>query len=84
ASSDDDPLYSEDIDYVEASPLDYELITLEEVNDDILREKLLNIDKCTDISKITRKPSKNGQTRIRERKSVQEPKAKVKKSNLGQ
>ncbi|GKA27123.1 hypothetical protein Tco_0713291 [Tanacetum coccineum] len=43
ASSDDDPLYSEDIDYVEASPPDSELVSLEEVKDDILREKLLNI-----------------------------------------
>ncbi|GJZ60127.1 hypothetical protein Tco_0615943, partial [Tanacetum coccineum] len=34
--NDDDPLYSEDIDYVDASPPDSEL-------DDILREKLLNI-----------------------------------------
>ncbi|GJV10868.1 hypothetical protein Tco_1352409 [Tanacetum coccineum] len=36
----------------------------------------------TDKTKITRKPSKNGQTRTRERKSVQEPEAKVKKSTL--
>ncbi|GJU83814.1 hypothetical protein Tco_1291360 [Tanacetum coccineum] len=43
ASSDDDPLYSEDIDYVEASPPNSELVSLEEVKDDILREKLLNI-----------------------------------------
>ncbi|GJT78997.1 reverse transcriptase domain-containing protein [Tanacetum coccineum] len=41
-SSDDD--YFEDIDYVEASPLDFELVSLEEVKDDILREKLLNIN----------------------------------------
>ncbi|GJR32608.1 hypothetical protein Tco_1108840 [Tanacetum coccineum] len=41
-SSDDD--YGEDIDYVEASPPDYELVILEEVKDDILREKLLNIN----------------------------------------
>nr|GEW87764.1 RNA-directed DNA polymerase, eukaryota, reverse transcriptase zinc-binding domain protein [Tanacetum cinerariifolium] len=33
-----------DIDYVEASPLDSELVSLEEVKDDILREKLLNIN----------------------------------------
>ncbi|GJR96565.1 hypothetical protein Tco_0268739 [Tanacetum coccineum] len=32
------------IDYVEASPLDSELVSLEEVKDDILREKLLNIN----------------------------------------
>nr|GEV26388.1 hypothetical protein [Tanacetum cinerariifolium] len=62
ASSDDDPFYSEDIDYVDASPPDSELVSLEEVKDydpedeeidtnirltikdDILREKLLNID----------------------------------------
>ncbi|GKB00252.1 hypothetical protein Tco_0828245, partial [Tanacetum coccineum] len=42
----------------------------------------LNEDECfdpgggTDISKITRKPSKNGQARTRERKSVQKPEAK--------
>ncbi|GKF35623.1 hypothetical protein Tco_0112381 [Tanacetum coccineum] len=34
----------EDIDYVEASPPDSELVSLEEVNDDILHEKLLNIN----------------------------------------
>nr|GEY70469.1 hypothetical protein [Tanacetum cinerariifolium] len=34
----------EDIDYVEASPPDYELVSLEEVKDDILCEKLLNIN----------------------------------------
>ncbi|GJV98586.1 hypothetical protein Tco_1553838 [Tanacetum coccineum] len=62
ASSDDDPLYSEDIDYVDASPPDSELVSLEEVKDfdtedgeidtdilltikdDILHEKLLNIN----------------------------------------
>ncbi|GJY93434.1 hypothetical protein Tco_0509216 [Tanacetum coccineum] len=62
ALSDDDPLYSEDIDYVDASPLDSELVSLEEVKDfdtedeeidtdilltikdDILHEKLLNIN----------------------------------------
>ncbi|GJV81214.1 hypothetical protein Tco_1517084 [Tanacetum coccineum] len=60
SSNDDDPLYSEDIDYVDASPPDSELVSLEEVKDfedgeidtdilltikdDILREKLLNIN----------------------------------------
>ncbi|GJU17879.1 reverse transcriptase domain-containing protein, partial [Tanacetum coccineum] len=39
--SDDDSF--ENIDYVEASPPDSELVSLEEVKDDILREKLLNI-----------------------------------------
>ncbi|GKD83766.1 hypothetical protein Tco_1350605, partial [Tanacetum coccineum] len=34
----------EDIDYVEVSPPDSELVSLEEVKDDILREKLLNIN----------------------------------------
>ncbi|GKC66536.1 hypothetical protein Tco_1099134, partial [Tanacetum coccineum] len=34
----------DDIDYVEASPPDSELISLEEVKDDILHEKLLNIN----------------------------------------
>ncbi|GJU47930.1 hypothetical protein Tco_1217485 [Tanacetum coccineum] len=41
-SSDDDSF--ENIDYVEASPLDSKLVSLEEVKDDILREKLLNIN----------------------------------------
>ncbi|GJR69014.1 hypothetical protein Tco_0015079 [Tanacetum coccineum] len=41
-SSDDDSF--EDMDYVEASPPDSELISLEEVKDNILREKLLNIN----------------------------------------
>ncbi|GJT84254.1 hypothetical protein Tco_1058596, partial [Tanacetum coccineum] len=41
-SSDDD--FYEDIDYVEASPLNSELVSLEEVKDNILREKLLNIN----------------------------------------
>ncbi|GJT14206.1 hypothetical protein Tco_0861248 [Tanacetum coccineum] len=59
ALSDDDPLYSEDIDYVDASPPDSEFVSLEVVKDfdgeidtdilltikdDILREKLLNIN----------------------------------------
>ncbi|GKC21497.1 hypothetical protein Tco_1023647 [Tanacetum coccineum] len=62
SSSDDDSLYSEDIDYVEASPPDSELVSLEvvkdfdledgvidtdillKIKDDILREKLLNIN----------------------------------------
>ncbi|GKB85397.1 hypothetical protein Tco_0957669, partial [Tanacetum coccineum] len=41
-SSDDDSF--EDIDYVEASPPNSELVSLEDVKDDILREKLLNIN----------------------------------------
>ncbi|GKG19492.1 hypothetical protein Tco_0376591, partial [Tanacetum coccineum] len=41
-SSDDDSF--KDIDYVEASPPDSELVSLEEVKEDILHEKLLNID----------------------------------------
>ncbi|GJV55237.1 hypothetical protein Tco_1456242 [Tanacetum coccineum] len=41
-SSDDDSF--EDIDYVEASPPDSELVSLEEVKDDILHVKLLNIN----------------------------------------
>ncbi|GJT53095.1 hypothetical protein Tco_0988149 [Tanacetum coccineum] len=41
-SSDDDSF--ENIDYVEASPPDSELVSLEEVKDNILREKLLNIN----------------------------------------
>ncbi|GKB58029.1 hypothetical protein Tco_0914215, partial [Tanacetum coccineum] len=62
SSSDDDSLYSEDIDYVNASPPDFELVSVEEVKDfdpedgeidtdilltikdDILQEKLLNIN----------------------------------------
>nr|GEW74963.1 hypothetical protein [Tanacetum cinerariifolium] len=41
-SSDDDSF--EDIDYVKASPPDSRLVSLEDVKDDILREKLLNIN----------------------------------------
>nr|GEV21919.1 hypothetical protein [Tanacetum cinerariifolium] len=41
-SSDDDSF--EDIDYIEASPPDSKLLSLEEVKDDILCEKLLNIN----------------------------------------
>ncbi|GJR54355.1 hypothetical protein Tco_1404876 [Tanacetum coccineum] len=41
-SSDDDSF--EDIDYVKASPPDSKLVSLEEVKDDILHEKLLNIN----------------------------------------
>ncbi|GKA38560.1 hypothetical protein Tco_0731111 [Tanacetum coccineum] len=40
-SSDDDSF--EDIDYVEASPPDFELISIKEVEDDILRAKVSNI-----------------------------------------
>ncbi|GKD40620.1 hypothetical protein Tco_1260827 [Tanacetum coccineum] len=45
-SSDDNSF--EDIDYVKASPPDSELISLEEVKDDILHEKLLNINLLID------------------------------------
>ncbi|GKC02782.1 hypothetical protein Tco_0994392 [Tanacetum coccineum] len=62
SSSDDDSPYGEDIDYVDASPLDVEIVSLEVVEiinpevgridddilltikDDILREKLLNVN----------------------------------------
>nr|GEZ65674.1 hypothetical protein [Tanacetum cinerariifolium] len=53
SSSDDDSLYKENIEYVEASPQDSELVSLEvaeivipkeeEIEDDNLREKLLNV-----------------------------------------
>nr|GFB65178.1 hypothetical protein [Tanacetum cinerariifolium] len=53
SSSYDDSLYKENIEYVEASPHDSELVSLEvaeivileeeEIEDDILREKLLNV-----------------------------------------
>ncbi|GJS04965.1 hypothetical protein Tco_0321473 [Tanacetum coccineum] len=41
-TNDDDSF--EDIDYIEASPPDSELVSLEEVKEDILHEKLLNIN----------------------------------------
>nr|GEZ36057.1 hypothetical protein [Tanacetum cinerariifolium] len=54
SSSDDDSLYYENIEYVEASPHDSELVSLEvveivipkdeEIEDDNLREKLLNVN----------------------------------------
>nr|GFC49653.1 hypothetical protein [Tanacetum cinerariifolium] len=43
-SIDDDYFSIDNIDYVEASPLDSELVSLEEVREDNLREKLLNIN----------------------------------------
>nr|GFB28351.1 hypothetical protein [Tanacetum cinerariifolium] len=53
SSSDDDSLYNKNIDYVEASPHDYEVISIEvaeivipkdeEIEDDNLLEKLLNV-----------------------------------------
>nr|GEV18898.1 hypothetical protein [Tanacetum cinerariifolium] len=43
-SIDDDYFSIDSIDYVEASPPDSELVSLEVVKDDILREKLLNIN----------------------------------------
>nr|GEY80023.1 hypothetical protein [Tanacetum cinerariifolium] len=53
SSSDDDSLYKENIKYVEASPHDSEVVSLEvaeiviledeEIEDDNLREKLLNV-----------------------------------------
>nr|GFA62239.1 hypothetical protein [Tanacetum cinerariifolium] len=53
SSSDEDSLYKESFEYVEASPYDYELVSLEaaeivipevkEIEDDNLREKLLNV-----------------------------------------
>nr|GEW24715.1 hypothetical protein [Tanacetum cinerariifolium] len=53
SSNDDDSLYEENIEYVEASPHNSELVSLdeaeivipevEEIKDDILREKLLNV-----------------------------------------
>nr|GEV07785.1 putative reverse transcriptase domain-containing protein [Tanacetum cinerariifolium] len=43
ASIDDDYFSIDDIDYVEVSHLDFEPVSLEEVKDDILREKLLKI-----------------------------------------
>nr|GEV28751.1 hypothetical protein [Tanacetum cinerariifolium] len=49
-SINDDYFSIDDIDYVEASPLDSELVSLEEGKDDILRVKLLNIHLL--ISKI--------------------------------
>ncbi|GKF63702.1 hypothetical protein Tco_0187150, partial [Tanacetum coccineum] len=54
SSSDDDSTYGEDIDYVDASPLDVEIVSLEvveivdpeveRIDDDTLREKLLNVN----------------------------------------
>nr|GEX22148.1 hypothetical protein [Tanacetum cinerariifolium] len=54
SSSDDDSLYNENIEYVEASPHDFEVVSLEvaeivipedeEIKDDNLRKKLLNND----------------------------------------
>nr|GEZ81344.1 hypothetical protein [Tanacetum cinerariifolium] len=59
-SIDDDYFSIKDIDYVEASPPDSELVSLEEVKDDILREKLLNIHLFIDkIESLNDKPTPN-------------------------
>nr|GEX41759.1 hypothetical protein [Tanacetum cinerariifolium] len=48
----------EDIDYVEASPLDFELVNLEEVKDEILHAKLLNIHLLIDkIESLNNNPT---------------------------
>nr|GFA63534.1 integrase, catalytic region, zinc finger, CCHC-type, peptidase aspartic, catalytic [Tanacetum cinerariifolium] len=64
SSSDDDPLYYENIEYVEASPYDSELVSLkvekivipkdEEIEDDNLREKLLKV-KLSDLKQALRR-----------------------------
>nr|GEW40057.1 reverse transcriptase domain-containing protein [Tanacetum cinerariifolium] len=57
-SSEDDSF--EDIDYVEASPPDSELVSLEKVKDEILREKLLNIHLLIDkIKSLNNNPTPN-------------------------
>nr|GFA01069.1 hypothetical protein [Tanacetum cinerariifolium] len=43
-SIDDDYFYIDNIDYIELSPPDFELVSLEEVKDDNLRKKLMNIN----------------------------------------
>nr|GEY14206.1 hypothetical protein [Tanacetum cinerariifolium] len=70
SSSDDDSLYNENIEYVEASPHDSELVSLEvkkivipedeEIEDDNLREKLLKVKEKQEKDKIGSKPDKNG------------------------
>nr|GFA10811.1 hypothetical protein [Tanacetum cinerariifolium] len=55
-SSEDDSF--EDIDYIEASPPDSELVSLEKVKDEILREKLLNIHLLIDkIKSLNNNPT---------------------------
>nr|GEZ13984.1 hypothetical protein [Tanacetum cinerariifolium] len=59
-SIDDEYFSIEDIDYVEALPPDSELISLEEVKDDILRKKLLNIYLLIDkIESLNENPTPN-------------------------
>nr|GFA79388.1 hypothetical protein [Tanacetum cinerariifolium] len=70
SSSDDDSLHEENIEYVEASPHDFELVSLEaaeivipevkEIEDDNLRQKLLNVplkDNLTQSSELLTKSS---------------------------
>ncbi|GJX83382.1 hypothetical protein Tco_0332863 [Tanacetum coccineum] len=52
ASSDDDPLYSEDIDYVDASPPDSELVSLEEVKDFDTEDEEIDTDILLTIKDI--------------------------------
>nr|GEX41565.1 hypothetical protein [Tanacetum cinerariifolium] len=57
-SIDDDYFSIEDIDYVEALPLDSELVSLKEVKGDILCEKLLNIHLLIDkIESLNNNPT---------------------------
>nr|GEY76792.1 hypothetical protein [Tanacetum cinerariifolium] len=59
-SIDDDYFSIDNIDYVEASPPDYELVSLEEVEDDNLREKLSNINLLiTNIKSLNENPTPN-------------------------
>nr|GEX62136.1 putative reverse transcriptase domain, ribonuclease H-like domain, aspartic peptidase domain protein [Tanacetum cinerariifolium] len=59
-SIDDDYFSTDDIVYVEALPLDFEFVSLEEVKDDILREKLLNIHLLIDkIESLNVNPTPN-------------------------
>nr|GEX77347.1 hypothetical protein [Tanacetum cinerariifolium] len=81
SSSDDDSLHEENIKYVEASPHDSEIVSLEaaeivileveEIEDDNLREKLLNVKDKQEKDKIGSKPDKNGK-RVEAEKSLKQ------------
>nr|GEW56401.1 hypothetical protein [Tanacetum cinerariifolium] len=91
SSSDDDSLYNENIEYVEASPYDSELVSLEvaeivisedeEIEDDNLREKLLNVNLL--IAKIeTLKDNPTPSSEFLTKPSSTSPKSFLEETNI--
>nr|GEW55982.1 hypothetical protein [Tanacetum cinerariifolium] len=90
SSSDDDSLYKENIEYVEASPHDSELVSLEvaeivipkeeEIEDDNLREKLLNFHLLiTNIEALKDNPTQS--SKLLTKSSSTSPKSFLEETN---